>query len=179
MKKIEINNITFADKSSYWTKRRRHSVALGNGITVYFTNINNAKQFLAKTNRFLNDRMFELNQLLIDVFREYRLAWFHLKKESELISHSLITSESIFNRLVKLNYSANYNMYTFIDLKKIVNLLLQSIDEMRIMYRRKKYYVQLAYLGVIEKRLKQLDKAVAEYGGINPIKGGILHPPGG
>ena len=72
MKKINITSITKADYSSHLTKLRTHCVSLGNGSINYFSNINKAKEFLAKTNRFLNERLFDLNELYIDVHTHFQ-----------------------------------------------------------------------------------------------------------
>ncbi len=61
MKKIRTKSIVNADKSAVYTKQRSHHVFLGNNITVYFSNLKEAKSFLAKTNLVLNQKLFELN----------------------------------------------------------------------------------------------------------------------
>lgn len=49
---------------------------LGNGARLKFTSKRNMKQYIAETNRFLNKGLVNVNLLLIDCYREYRLMWF-------------------------------------------------------------------------------------------------------
>lgn len=69
---IRINKIENACKSSLLTREKRYIIFLGNGLTVYFTNINEAKSYLNATNRFLNNLMHNLSSIYIQIWSEYR-----------------------------------------------------------------------------------------------------------
>jgi len=178
MKKIQLHCITFADKSSHYSRDHQHSISLGNGRNVYFSNINQARAFLHQTNRFLNDTLFELNQLYTEVFAQYRLAWFYLGRPQQTISENLMTVEKKFDHLVRLSYSANYNFYAFLDLKMICQCLAAALLEMESLYRKRKFYVQLANLSITTRRIEQTCQLVMLYPGENKKPGDALIPPG-
>lgn len=60
---------------SFFKKDSHYEVGLGNGTVHRFTNKKAALHFLADSSRFLNERLFTLNQLLIDVYPHMREIW--------------------------------------------------------------------------------------------------------
>ena len=70
--KIRLDKLQTGLKSSLLTREKRHRISLGNGLTVYFTNINEAKSYLNATNRFLNNLMHNLSNIYIQLWSEYR-----------------------------------------------------------------------------------------------------------
>lgn len=85
MKKITINSYTRADKKSIYTKDRMYRVILGNGITAFFGDLIATKKFLAETNRFLNQKLHEINHLFIEVMGLAHSTWFILNEQQERI----------------------------------------------------------------------------------------------
>ena len=61
MRAITLFKIELPNKSSNYIKQKQYSVWLGNGSKRYFSNLKEAKTYMTQTNRFLNDRLHELN----------------------------------------------------------------------------------------------------------------------
>lgn len=75
MKKIEIKKIGLPDKKSVYVKYQLYAVYIGNGHTERFSNLKEAKAFLANVNRYYNFKLSQLNELLSSVYVSYRNYW--------------------------------------------------------------------------------------------------------
>lgn len=139
MKKIKLVNIIQADKSAVYIKYKSHSVALGNGVTVYFSDYKGALSFLAETNNFLNQKLFEVNQVYADLFVEYRRAWFYAGSELDLSLFGTLESiEKQFSLMISRAHFQNGNYFVFKYFFNIIESLNNICNEISALYRRKK-----------------------------------------
>jgi hypothetical protein len=67
MKKIKVNRIDELNK--------KYVVTLGNGSQHHFNSIRKAEAFQNKTNKFLTELLYQVNQLYSDLFQVYRQCW--------------------------------------------------------------------------------------------------------
>ena len=72
MKRIGINKIQKGNKQSHYTREKLHRIGLGNDLNCYFSNLHEAKAFMAETNRMLNITAQELNRIFIEAWTEQR-----------------------------------------------------------------------------------------------------------
>lgn len=79
MKKIQLKTIYRGDKSSIRTNARKHWICIHSDLRISFTDYRQAEAFLSKTNDFLNVKLYELNELYIDLFTHYRRNWFYFE----------------------------------------------------------------------------------------------------
>jgi hypothetical protein len=170
MKKIKLRMIVPADRSAVLIKNRKHCVYLGNGVSRYFTDKKQAERFLAETNRFLNEKIFEINQLYIDMFGEYRRAWFSFsgQRNEAMIQMNMVAHLNQIERTMDLIISrcgfTNGNHFVFkhlTDVLKIMGSLCRQIADLR---HAKKQYSESHQVKVIVRRIEVAVKDVEEYG---------------
>ena len=66
-----------------------YAVHLGNESQNYFSNLKDAKQFIADTNRFLNLKLHEFNQVYIVILSVYQRNWFYFGGQHGEIDYNL------------------------------------------------------------------------------------------
>lgn len=173
MKKIQLTNVKFADKQARLIKQRKHCVYLGNGVSVYFTDLKAAKSFLVKTNQFLNQKLFELNSLYIDLFTEYRKAWFYffnvydrkLHRNSE--NFVLIEIQTIEKKMTLMVARAHFDNGSTIVFQgfRIILSSMETITETLIdLYKAKKHYAEAHQIRAIQSRIEILKAQINEFG---------------
>ena len=168
MKKINIKSITKADYSSHLTKLRTHCVSLGNDSINYFSNINKAKKFLAKTNQFLNERLFDINELYIDVHIQFQRNWFYFNKSQ---FHSLEYDcyknfESIhecMNLACTRSHYTNGNFLTFKHLNEVQDCLVNIVLIIKNLQLKRGNYAESKYMDVIIRRIKYVKMLIEKY----------------
>lgn len=158
MNKIKLTHITPPDFSSVFSKSRMYQVALGNNKRECFSNEKHAKKFLAETNRFLNDKLAELNQIYTLVLCEYRNYWFYLDlKNIELITVKTGGIDKALLKLVTPRYGPNQNYYVFTDfsivLKSLIDILM-ILDKALLSDNR---YPELHRITFLKKWINQIN----------------------
>jgi hypothetical protein len=135
MRQIKIQAINFPGKTDY-IKFNMYSVSLGNDSRTYFSNLKDAKLFVADTNRFLNLKLHEFNQVFISIFSEYQRNWFYFDSKNGKANKNLSLSEGkitenlqsitkAMNFMVTRSGSPNGNYFTFTN---FYNCLDYSLD---------------------------------------------------
>jgi hypothetical protein len=170
MRKITINHFRPADKDSFLTVQKKHNLMLGNGLNLLFTNVNEVTSFLAKTNKFLNARLFELNELYIETQSNYQRLWFHFNNSSELLiqERNIITNFSIVSRnmlmMVTRSSYGNGNQFVFLQMKNAIESLIQTIKILQDLQKARYNYLENNYLNTIEERCRTLNDQLSNYG---------------
>ena len=160
MKKIKLKNITKADKSSFLTKRHSHSVSLGNGLTFYFSNINEVEAFLSELNRFLNYKLFELNEFFIEAFTIYQRNWFYFNNSEELKRDETRIQECIisFFKSLEILYSRsgwqNGNHFTFRFFYTLYDNIIFIAETVQALHKARNNFAESNIIEVIKKRVK-------------------------
>lgn len=166
MKKIEIIQIEWPDPSSHYQERKKYNVFLGNDSRNYFNSLKDAKRFLAETNRFLNNRLHELNYLYGNIYQEYRKAWFYFDgRDHDLTYNSIFQDiDKAFILSVNKCKGMNGNAFTFKHLMFICKNLKEIAYKLRKLMTGKKYYVEVQRLEMFIKALKNVDTELNNYG---------------
>jgi hypothetical protein len=177
MKKIKINALREGDKSSVFTKQRRHQVVLGNGQTVYFKDLKRAKAYITATNEFLNQKLYEINALYIDVFTEYRKAWFYFfdiyDRRMHIVSDNNVLQEIhlIENKMTIMVARAHFTNGPFIVWNGF-RLMLESMENicntLIYLYKQKKHYSEAHQVRAILSRINIMYKELERYGAKSP-----------
>lgn len=164
MKKINIKTITKADKTSIRTKQRKHSVMLNWGVTLYFTDIKDAKAFLVKTNEFLTFKLFELNEIYIEAFGHYRRSWFYLDLNQDSACRSEISNiESNFRFSVDRSHWINGSVYVFKWIEQIAGSLVHMLSQIRDLHRKRGNWAEIRVISAIEARINYLLNQVKKW----------------
>lgn len=97
-----------------------HVVRLGNGTVHRFKSEKSARKFLADTNRFLTSRLFELNQVLADLYRHGREIWIISGevRESDQLEQTFAALADLLKRSYFCSGWSAGNYFTFINLRK-------------------------------------------------------------
>jgi hypothetical protein len=173
MKKIKIKNLHDGDKSSHYTERKKHTVFLGNNVTVYFSDRKKAEAFLVETNKFLNLKLFELNALYIDLFIEYRKAWFYFfniydrnmhVNGSNLVIREIETIEKKMTLMVARSHFGNGSSIVWQGFKIILESMDNIAGSLIELYKTKKHYAEAHQIRVIEERTGNLRKQLEMWG---------------
>jgi hypothetical protein len=170
MRKIMISHFRPADKTSFLTIQKKHNVALGNGLNLLFSNVNDVTSFLAKTNKFLNEKLFELNELYIETQSNYHRLWFYFNNSSELLiqERNIISNFSIVSRnmlmMVTRSSYGNGNQFVFLQMINAIESLIQTIKILQDLQKARYNYLENNYLNTIEERCNVLKEKLSNYG---------------
>lgn len=159
MKKIAIRSAEIPDKSSIITQRRRYSVLLGNGIRLTYSTKKDLTFCLANINRQLNVIMFELNEIYIFTFAEYRRIWYYLSSDRASIERHISDLHADINRafrmLAERSGWANGNVFSYKYLYQVIEALRSEIDLMASVRKNKKQYIEF---NLLQSKLRTMDK---------------------
>lgn len=169
MKKIQVKTSGIADKTSIITKQRSHSVLLGNNVRLTYTTKKDLAYSLAEVNRRLNMIMFELNELWIFSFGEFRRIWFYMEPQSRLPhDRKFLELNQDINRAFALlpdrSHWVNGNVFSFKYLDQIIGALDEELKAMADVRRTKKQYIEyhvlqtkISFLERLNRDLKEMD----------------------
>ncbi len=167
MKKIKIEKYDEPRVGSIYTRDKYYWVWLGNGSKHRFSNRKHAEAFLARTNRFLNERVFELNRLYVEVFAEYRRLWFYFDRGAmfgnEKIENNIEWLNKKFNILIDRSGGENGNMNSFNNMRMIVDMLREIVLTLEELQKRKNNWVEKYNLAVIAARLHEVERLIEEF----------------
>lgn len=169
MRQVRLWHIVLPDKSSVYIKQKQYSVFLGNGAKCYFTNLKDAKQFIAETNRFLTSILHELNRLYGELFVEYRKVWFYMSDnyETKRVEKDLkllfIELDNYFARIGDKNTTLNGNYFVFNNLNGIIDVLEKLIKFISEVYRTRRHFSEIKTVQSFIRQLESLRRDLKEY----------------
>jgi len=167
MKKIKIEKYDEPRVGSIYTRDKYYWVWLGNGSKHRFSNRKHAEAFLAQTNRFLNERVFELNRLYVEVFAEYRRLWFYFDKsatlDNERIEGLLEFTNKKFNILIDRSGGENGNFNVWHSMRVLIDNMLEIVKVLEDLQKKKNNWVEKYNLAVIAARLDEVERLIEEF----------------
>jgi hypothetical protein len=167
MRQININKYGLPDAGSVYIKAKQYSVSLGNGSRNYFSSVKEVKRFLAETNRFLNDRLHELNYIYGLLFVEYRNAWFYLQGNEDIeqqITNSIEYLENVFVKTVVKSTGTNGNSFTFNYMFSICKELEHIAKQIFIILKVNHDFADIRRIKLLERQVKQISNEIELYG---------------
>lgn len=168
MKKIRINEMVLPDRSSVYLKQKQYCIFLGNDSRNYFPSSKAAKEYLAKTNRFLNQQLHRLNFSYINLFSEYRQFWFYIEAQQTRNSFKMFRNfeeiENIFVKIIDKSHYVNGNYTTIIDLNRIADLLIENSDMLLKFVTSRKFYLEAQKIDVFKTEILNTKKDIENYG---------------
>lgn len=168
MRQIKINNIVLPDKSSHYLKQKQYCVFLGNETRYYFSRFNDAKCFLAKTNRFLNSQMAELNYLAGIIYCEYRKIWLYLSdsREKEIIDCFELFDHNLNYAVIKSQgINGNYFAFKFL-LSGTVNINVAAALILAFL-EAKKYYSDYKRVQSLKRQILFIKRQILDFGKVD------------
>jgi hypothetical protein len=174
MRQIAIRQVNHPGKTNY-IKFNMYSVFLGNDSKNYFSNIKDAKQFLAETNRFLNLKLHEFNQVYINILAEYQRNWFYFDNENSRsvknqacvetkISDNIQAIAKAMNFMVTRSGSANGNYYTFSNFFNCLDYGFEIVLSLIDMLKQRRHYIEIKSLEILSSQLDKIRQDITGYG---------------
>jgi len=146
MKKIHLINDTSPDKSSVYTEQKRYRIFLGNGLTFYYSTKKDFTYAMAEINRNLNIILFELNEMWIYCFSEYRRLWYYMPDLTFGSDEATILElDKDLNRNFQLasqrSKLTNGNVFTFKSIYAIIECLHKELKIFLEIRKARKHYL--------------------------------------
>jgi len=174
MRQIKICAISYPKKSDY-IKFNMYSVFLGNETRNYFSNLKDAKQFVADTNRFLNLKLHEFNQVYISILSEYQRNWFYFDSYNSKSNKDLMISEvkitdnfqgiaKAMKFIVTRSGFTNGNYFTFSSLYNCLDFSVEIIKSLLSVLKERKHYVEIKSLEILDTYLDKIRQDLILYG---------------
>ena len=164
MKRVKIDPPDYRNLDSSFTEQKRWNVLLGNGKRYSFSNKKDLAYCLAETNRQLNTVVFELNELWIQSFAEYRRNWFYmapktyLSEEAQVVNHNIEIAK-YFNLLVERSSWVNGSTSAF----RWIYLITECLKEQFKIYvrirREKKQFIESRTL---ELKIRLIERIITD-----------------
>jgi len=165
MKKIAIDSLSRANRASIQSRDHSHLICLGNGVNAYITGIVKAREFLADTNRFLNEKIHEINEVYIEVLAVYNRSWFVLDTDTDRRIQEDIRSFPKSRRLaIERSSWENGNNFTFVHLYKCLDTLDSVLDHLIRFNKRYKRYPENYYLKTMRSRIEFIQDQINKHG---------------
>jgi hypothetical protein len=158
MKTITIRNDNF--------EQSKNMVCI-NGNYFTFSSKRKLNQFIARINYTTTLWLVELNEIYIQLFVEYRRAWFVMRSKkghdmrAETVCHTHF--DAVANRFMNITRTNAGAYMVFVDLKKICHYLNVVAKELEAMHRLKNNTMPRHAVAIIGKRLIQLIEEINSY----------------
>ena len=166
MKKVIINTLSAGNKTSIISRDRKHSISLGNGVNAVFTNIAAARRFLAESNKFLNHKLHDVNEIYIELITIFNRQWFALTWDQE---RDILENLEAFPRMRKIMVSRsgwdNGNHLVFKNLNVSLDYFDQVIKILARSNKTRKRNIDNYYLNCLDTRIQLIRDQIENYGG--------------
>ena len=170
MKKVKLSRYKIPEKSSIITANRKYQVYLGNGLNVLFTNEKEVKKFLLETNRFLTDKLFEINDYRSKLLQLYCLLWFYMVqyKNFKFDSSRLINEFTHLDRIMSLAANRgsyiNGNYMVFKHLNSCLDILTYIAEQIDHVYKSKRNFLDSTHIAILIHRIEVTREDIKSYG---------------
>lgn len=165
MKKINIETISDGDKSSIRTNNRKHRVFLHSDLTLSFDDHKKAKIFLVGVSDFLTFKLFELNEIYIELFTHYRRAWFYIDNTQD---KNILTETRTIDHSFKLCFERsnwqNGSHYVFNWIRSICESFQSIIRIIESMQIKRGNYAENRIMKALSKRIEYILNEIFSYG---------------
>ena len=144
MKKVHTSTILKPDLSSVKTPLRKHRVMLDWDRTLVFGDAKKAKAFLVKTNEFLTFKLFELNEIYIDIFTKYRRLWFYFEGSEDMKTKRTLDSvNDNFKLTVDRSHWENGSVHVYKWINNIATDMKKALDTIISVNKRKALWADI------------------------------------
>jgi hypothetical protein len=167
MKLIKIQEFKSPEKNSVYLDRQKYCVTLGNNTKHYFTDKRKVSNFLATTNKFLNEQLQELNLYFADCFTLYRSAWLIYDNKNAADQQKIIIN---FNNLTKsfdsavkyrIGYLGNFAAWNF--LNNIIANILEITSTLLPLFTYRQYFDKCTQLKRMIKNINDIKENLKRY----------------
>jgi hypothetical protein len=170
MREIKLFKIELPNKSSVYIEQRNYRVWLGNETKRTFPSVKEAKHFLAETNRFLSEKLFELNFMYTIAFSEYRKVWFYLsdnydtKRIEDKVNECFAFADKMFTNAGTRSATLNGNYFVFNYLYAICEQLTIVFDKIIEVHKNRNYFADIKTVTSFKTRIETISKEIQSFG---------------
>lgn len=179
MKRVRITHVSEATRSDKVKGGPgiKYTVWIGNGYTGYFSSKKKAREFISQSNKFIQARFLELNQIYGSLLMEYRKVWpllDHDKKGSGALRHrdqsirqKIKTVDERFEWVLRYDNwkDSRSNHYIFKDLFRISGLLQGCcLDLMDFYEGTRNNPLDVVRIRMIGNQVKDIQDSLENYG---------------
>jgi len=118
---------------------------------------------LANLNDFLNLRLFEMNEIYIELFTHYRRCWFYFENDisgETSIKSYFIECDKFFHLLVTRSHYENGPSYTLNWISQAAKSLKTVIKILQDLHRKRNGWAEIKNLEAVASRLNYIQNAV-------------------
>jgi hypothetical protein len=164
MRKTHLHTITDPKPGSIYTRDKKYWIWLGNGIKCSFSNKKQAVSFLANLSKLVNEKLFELNLIYIDIFAEYRRLWFYFDVEQlrQSPDEQLHYINKNFDMLANTRWQQS-NIGAFNRLRNLIDDLKQLTQLVIEVAIKKNDYAVKNFLNVHVRRMDAMKASIETF----------------
>jgi hypothetical protein len=162
MKKIALQDLPPNNKDGEYKRNNLHQVFTGNTHREYFTNKKTAKKYIVTAEKFINNKLQQINYLYGEIFLEYRRIWIQIDNQDflRILERDFNSINTIFNQTVDYDIETNY--HAFNNFNKILSTLKEIILRIIKFLKRKKHYPDshrlTLYISIIDVCVLELER---------------------
>lgn len=158
MRKIKISIIPNHDSLSSIKDEKLYSFILPNGANVAIGKKRDFEKFVSESERMFTNLIYEFNEIMIDLFAEYRVWYLNLSIEEEIsFENNFSEIKRIMNKSFKAaTYGNNGIHYLHKDSKDMANLLLKLLNLLEKLMKRMVNFSKTKKYAIIRERIETL-----------------------
>jgi hypothetical protein len=170
MREVRLFKIDLPNKSSVYTEQRTYRVFLGNETKRSFSNFKDAKAFLSETNRFLTEKLYELNYMYSVVFTEYRKVWFYMsdnhsiRRIEDKVNESFALIDRGFIQAGDRSGTTNGNYFIFNYFSNICENLITVLELIIQVHTHRNYFGDIKTANALKTRIEVIFKEIQAFG---------------
>lgn len=169
MREIKLFKIELPDKSSVYLEQKTYRIWLGNDAKHSFSNLKDAKHFLAETNRFLTEKLFELNYMYTVAFSEYRKVWFYLsdnyhnKQIEKKVIECFLFIDKMFVNAGTRSTTINGNYFVFNYFYQLCDQLIIVFEQFIEIHKSRNYFADIKATNSFKTRVQIILNEIRDY----------------
>lgn len=165
MKRIRINHVQSpAIPKSILQIQNKFRISLGNGYTFVTKSERAATEFLSRTNKFLNECVFELNSVYSRAFVDYRRIWSLLPDGNSSRINGLISNvNGAFEIVVQRSHFSNGNYFSFKHLEDICRNLKEILINLNEVLKMKFMYNDVRFNDALTREINRIERKLKDY----------------
>jgi hypothetical protein len=149
-------------------------IVLGNGSRLNFSSKRALNQFMAETNRFLTQAIVNINMILIESYREYRIMWFvatnvhkgtktNYERIAADISENLKSCEMMLYKFGKHYSGSDDPFFGFIDILKAARYCMEAARKLEQFHKKRNDTQNHYSCGNIANRCQAMISKIESY----------------
>jgi len=155
MRRIKISIEASNNPNSLIMDEKLYTFPLPNGAKIAFSNKRNFITFISESERMFTDLIYEWNELMMDLYAEYRTWYLNLSLEQESqFEGNFSEIRRIMNKCFRSGSFGNNGIaYLYNDSKNIVELLFSILAKLELLMKSMNNYSKTRKYRIIKDRL--------------------------